>query len=155
VYDALVGERLTPQTIEDACRFLTGACQCTVKAQNPGIDLLMSVAWDDLILPMGIADDTPPTLVGLDDFAPAESQPATDRAAGAGIAIGTPAVASHTPPPSNVPRADLPLLDTALPAPAAQSSPSTVPLGRSTLIVLGALFVAVTMGTLFVMFRSQ
>jgi len=46
---ALTGEGINPSTIEDACRFLTGACQCTVKAENPGVDLLLSANWESLI----------------------------------------------------------------------------------------------------------
>jgi hypothetical protein len=149
-YDALVGERLTPQSIEDACRFLTGACQCTVKAQNPGIDLLMSVGWDDLIQPLEMEDDAPLPLVGLDDFASADSRPPADRPAETSIAQGTSAAIASTPPPADgSPR------HSALPAPAAQSSPSAVSLGRNTLIVLGVLLIAVTTGTLIVMFRGK
>ena len=50
---ALVGDGLAPDLIEEACRFLTGGCQCTVKAENPGVDLLMQVEWDNFIRTMG------------------------------------------------------------------------------------------------------
>ncbi len=46
---ALVGQGINRDTIEDTCRFLTGACQCTVKVQNPGVDILTSVDWDTLV----------------------------------------------------------------------------------------------------------
>ncbi len=46
---ALTGEGINASTIEDACRFLTGACQCTVKAENPGVDLLLSANWSSLV----------------------------------------------------------------------------------------------------------
>ena len=65
---ALIGNGIAPETIEDACRFLTGACQCTVKAQNPGIDLLMSVDWDRHIQPALPYDESAPPLVGLGGF---------------------------------------------------------------------------------------
>lgn len=42
---ALVGEGIATATIEEACRFLAGACQCTVKADNPGVDVLISYPW--------------------------------------------------------------------------------------------------------------
>lgn len=42
---ALVGAGINAGTIEDACRFLTGSCQCTVKLQNPGADLLLASGW--------------------------------------------------------------------------------------------------------------
>lgn len=46
---ALVGKGIAADTIRRAASFLTGACQCTVKAQNPGVDLLMPVRWDEFI----------------------------------------------------------------------------------------------------------
>lgn len=46
---ALTGDGINSTTIEDACRFLTGACQCTVKAENPGVDLLLAANWEALI----------------------------------------------------------------------------------------------------------
>ena len=33
--------------IEEASRFLAGACQCTVKTENPGVDLLVAFNWDE------------------------------------------------------------------------------------------------------------
>jgi hypothetical protein len=68
---ALVGEGITTETIEDASRFLTGACQCTVKAQNPGVDLLMAVDWDQSVTPALPYDDSQPTLTGLTSLAAA------------------------------------------------------------------------------------
>jgi hypothetical protein len=46
---ALVGDGITESNIEMACAFLVGWCSCQVKAQNPGVDLLMSVDWDNMI----------------------------------------------------------------------------------------------------------
>jgi hypothetical protein len=46
---ALVGDGITESNIEMACTFLVGWCSCQVKAQNPGVDLLMSVDWDNMI----------------------------------------------------------------------------------------------------------
>lgn len=66
---ALVGDGITSGTIEEAGQFLTGACQCTVKAQNPGVDLLLSVDWDHYIQPVIPYDTTAPTLAGLSGFA--------------------------------------------------------------------------------------
>ncbi len=47
VLDVLVGEEISDRNIEDISWFLTGACQCTIKSQNPGLDLLMAANWDD------------------------------------------------------------------------------------------------------------
>jgi hypothetical protein len=46
---ALVGDGINADMIRDAATFLTGACQCTVKAENPGVDLLIPMPWDQLI----------------------------------------------------------------------------------------------------------
>lgn len=46
---ALVGEGINVDMIQQAATFLTGACQCTVKAENPGVDLLIPMQWDNLI----------------------------------------------------------------------------------------------------------
>ncbi len=48
---ALVGDGINPDVIQEAAVFLTGACQCTVKAENPGVDLLLPVRWDQYIQP--------------------------------------------------------------------------------------------------------
>lgn len=65
---ALIGKGINAETIEDAGRFLTGACQCTVKAQNPGVDLLTSVNWDSLVVPTLEKDTILPSLTGLSGF---------------------------------------------------------------------------------------
>ena len=48
---SLIGPGIQSNTIEEACRFLVGACQCTVKAENPGVDLLMDYDWSETIQP--------------------------------------------------------------------------------------------------------
>ena len=64
---ALIGKGINAETI-DAGRFLTGACQCTVKAQNPGVDILTSVDWDRLVVPTLEKDTILPALAGLSGF---------------------------------------------------------------------------------------
>lgn len=80
---ALIGKGINAETIEDAGRFLTGACQCTVKAQNPGVDILTSVDWDRLVVPTLEKDTILPALAGLSGFGPdvEETQPASDASA--------------------------------------------------------------------------
>lgn len=65
---ALIGKGINSQTLEDACRFLTGACQCTVKAQNPGVDILTTVDWDSLVVATLEQDTILPPLTGLSGF---------------------------------------------------------------------------------------
>ena len=42
-------EAINPEIIEDAARFLTGECSCTIKEQMRGLDLLISADWEGLI----------------------------------------------------------------------------------------------------------
>lgn len=44
---AIVGKGINEDNIERAARFLVGPCSCEVKSQNPGVDLLMTAAWED------------------------------------------------------------------------------------------------------------
>ncbi len=41
-------KKLTHKAIFAACDFMTGPCACEIKDQNPGIDLLLNVDWDNL-----------------------------------------------------------------------------------------------------------
>jgi hypothetical protein len=78
---ALLGNGIQPATIEDACRFLVSACQCTVKAQNPGVDLLMPVDWERYVEPAMMMETSLPPLAGLGGFAGDESEtPPADAA---------------------------------------------------------------------------
>ncbi len=64
----LVGKGINNDTIDAAGADLTGPCTCTVKEQNPGIDMLMPVAWDQLVQRLPEADKPLPPLVGLTGF---------------------------------------------------------------------------------------
>jgi hypothetical protein len=46
--DVLAGDELEPKVIEQAAKFLCGACSCLVKEQNPGFDLLLNADWDSI-----------------------------------------------------------------------------------------------------------
>jgi hypothetical protein len=48
---ALIGEGISSQMVEEGARFLIGGCQCTVKVQNPGTDLLLTAAWETYVAP--------------------------------------------------------------------------------------------------------
>ncbi len=68
-YYPLVGKGIAKDQIEELTRFLCGACQCTVKQQNPGLDLMTSMNWDAYVQP-AYQDDRPlPPLAGLAGFA--------------------------------------------------------------------------------------
>ena len=46
ILEPLIGLGLTYDNVVEHSAYLTGACSCEVKDQNPGIDLLMSMNWD-------------------------------------------------------------------------------------------------------------
>jgi len=46
---ALAGDGINENNIFEACSFIIGWCSCQVKELNPGIDLLMSVNWEENI----------------------------------------------------------------------------------------------------------
>lgn len=46
ILEPLIGLGLTYDNVIEHSAYLTGACSCEVKDQNPGIDLLMSMNWD-------------------------------------------------------------------------------------------------------------
>lgn len=43
---ALMGKGINTSMVHDYCNYLVGACQCEVKAANPGFELLMTADWD-------------------------------------------------------------------------------------------------------------
>lgn len=57
---ALVGGGIAPDLIEEACMYIAGRCTCEVKDENPGIDLLMSANWNNLMGESKMAPVEPP-----------------------------------------------------------------------------------------------
>ena len=43
--EAATGCRIDEDNVLDYCAYITGACSCEVKKQNPGIDLLTRLDW--------------------------------------------------------------------------------------------------------------
>ncbi len=66
---ALLGDGIAASTIEEASRFLAGACQCTVKADNPGVDMLVSFDWDEHVQITEPKKEEDVPLTGLGSFA--------------------------------------------------------------------------------------
>jgi hypothetical protein len=94
---ALVGEGINPDMIRDAATFLTGACQCTVKAENPGVDLLIPLPWDNLIKVTEPVEVSLP-LVGLGGGLPISGDDAQPTVANApAIAADVKPTAAETP----------------------------------------------------------
>lgn len=64
-YYAVAGKGINADNVEETCRFLTGACSCQVKRQNPGTDMLMAVHWDEKVVGPAMPGDDLPVLTGL------------------------------------------------------------------------------------------
>jgi hypothetical protein len=78
VLDALVGEDLNADTLQDAARFLCGACSCLVKRLNPGFDLLIAADWDAVLEDREVVQPRLPTCKGERVPIPSPKQPTED-----------------------------------------------------------------------------
>ncbi len=56
--EVIPAQSVSPKLIEELTVFLSGACSCQVKEQNPGFDLLIDVDWDFKLF--GDAENRPP-----------------------------------------------------------------------------------------------
>ena len=67
--DALNASECSDEMIMNACRYLVGECSCTVKALNPGVDLLLTVNWSDQLGQSVVMVDAissgPPQLIAI------------------------------------------------------------------------------------------
>jgi len=58
---ALAGGGINAENIGEAASFLIGPCSCQVKDQNPGVDVLMAVDWDQRVrVETDLAKELPP-----------------------------------------------------------------------------------------------
>lgn len=75
----LVGKGINAEMIGEASAFLAAPCSCVIKAQNPGVDLLMSVGWDRLIEQPVVSDAEFARIMGRAPAVPATTKPATTQ----------------------------------------------------------------------------
>lgn len=139
---ALVGKGINNDTIDDACAFLIGSCSCQVKEQNPGVDLLLAMDWDNSIQSQINVERELPPLTGLVGFTGDKMAANPASNAPAGPARDQPS-AAPAPPPANPPTVP----------PASTSSGQLSVLG--TVAVVGGLgFAAVVIASLFLLRRK-
>ncbi len=70
---AIVGSGINEWNISEAAEFLTGPCSCQAKLLNPGVDLLIAMDWDNVVMnitDMNIANP----LSGMGDFSSREAE---------------------------------------------------------------------------------
>ena len=99
--DAIDAKELSVQTVMNACQYMVGECSCTVKTQNPGVDLLMAANWSealggDTVVIVDSQADLSPQLVEIPSGTTAET-PATSLESGAAIRLVEDQTASGEP----------------------------------------------------------
>ncbi len=55
--EGMIGEAITLEHVRGAASYLCAACSCQVKDENPGLDALFAVKWDDYMLGSLIIED--------------------------------------------------------------------------------------------------
>ncbi len=79
VLEGMIGQDLTLENTLGASSYLCSACSCQVKEENPGLDMLMAVKWNDHMLGNLIVEERElPPLEGIGEII--ESQPALSPA---------------------------------------------------------------------------
>jgi hypothetical protein len=69
VLEGMIGEDITLEHTLGASSYLCSACSCQVKEENPGLDMLMAVKWDDHMLGSLIIEDRVlPPLEGIGEI---------------------------------------------------------------------------------------
>lgn len=66
----LAGDDISKTAIMNMCRFLVGSCQCQVKEENPGVDLLLTADWNRLFEMLPAFKEPEPLLTGVTNFLP-------------------------------------------------------------------------------------
>jgi hypothetical protein len=59
--DALQAAECNDDLILNACRYIVGECSCTVKALNPGVDMILAVDWSSKLGQSVVMVDPPPS----------------------------------------------------------------------------------------------
>jgi hypothetical protein len=116
----LVGPGITADNIHTSAAFLTGACSCQVKNQNPGFDLLHTADWAKLL----VLDEDPAIAFSESLVSPADP-------------VLVPIPGGKTPPP--------PPAEPAVPT-ATTTAPASQPFPLSRAVVIAAIVGAIALG---------
>jgi hypothetical protein len=80
---AIMGKGINADNVDRAAKFLVGPCSCEIKAQNPGVDLLLTADWEERLTGQFTKAPELPPLTGLHmETAPATNDVSTVSAAG-------------------------------------------------------------------------
>lgn len=120
----LHGATLVPANIRELCEFIIGPCSCQIKQLNPGLDLLMTVKWEDALFA-----DAPTPLVTV----PAAITPIVEQML-------------PTVVPTVVPAAVTPAADLTTPLAVAASEPARQLDQRKVIVLGGVILLTVLAG---------
>lgn len=98
--DAIDASSLTTDTVLSACRYMIGECSCTVKTQNPGVDMLIHSDWSEalgaetLVLVETQIDQTPELVeIPTGEFAAVSTETTTFGGGRNGIVVAATVIA--------------------------------------------------------------
>jgi hypothetical protein len=75
MFGGMFGEQINEKSIQGVVSYLASSCSCEIKAQHPGMDLLLSAFWDRVVMGELFVDDSAiPELTGV---MPEPSKPAS------------------------------------------------------------------------------
>ena len=66
--DILNGLEINSESIHAVCQYICGECSCEIKRQNPGLDMLFAIDWDNGFIPMMGPEDEEFELYGLSNY---------------------------------------------------------------------------------------
>jgi len=153
-----LGKGITAENMNDCLAYMSGACSCEVKEQNPGMDLLVAADWDAAAESLAIQfqDDSadeylqaeslfPVVINSLDDDQPTPSESQGNEQL---MASAAPVAESTSPPTAN----------SDVPAPESSSGGATesvVELAQPKASTLGIGLVVVVGGMVFIVMFSS
>jgi hypothetical protein len=67
MWSGMFGERINQKNIQGIVSYLAASCSCEIKAQHPGMDLLLAASWDRVVMGELFANDdnSTPELTGV------------------------------------------------------------------------------------------
>ena len=141
----VLGDGINEDNLWDYSSYLCGACSCEVKRDNPGIDLVFSINWDDLMEGNAtIIDKALPPLMGVADLIGKQPEPEAATATNAVQAQQDAFKASRAFPDGVVAGTEKP----------AQVKPTGSRLTRNVIAALSAVLGLVVFGSIFTLMRK-
>ncbi|NQZ68133.1 MAG: hypothetical protein HRT89_08685, partial [Lentisphaeria bacterium] len=130
------GYNLDEETLLELCQFICGPCSCTVKAENPGLDLFMPIDWLSFLDKTYVIDKELPPLPGAGALLAIKAKPLSKKSPAAAIDVSAQSKAKAG----------------ALSAVSTTKEPNS---NTAILVSVVAIAIAVIAGTVFVLRREE